>query len=45
VLLELNDRALERLTLGGPLSREEHVEALVHIWLSAIYGSVPGSKP
>jgi AcrR family transcriptional regulator len=39
VLLELNDRALERLALGGPLTREQHVEVVVHIWLSAIYGS------
>jgi AcrR family transcriptional regulator len=39
VLLELNDRALERLALGGPLPREQHVEAVVHIWLSTIYGS------
>lgn len=38
VLLELNDRALERLALGGPLGREEHVEAVVHIWMSTIYG-------
>jgi AcrR family transcriptional regulator len=41
VLLELNDRALERLALGGPLGREEHVGAVVHIWLSTIYGALP----
>ncbi|WP_203337130.1 TetR/AcrR family transcriptional regulator [Nocardioides limicola] len=38
VLLELNDRALERLALGGTLSREEHVEAVVTVWLRTIYG-------
>lgn len=44
VLLELNDRALERLSLGGALPRAEHVEALVTIWLRTIYGSTdPGS--
>lgn len=38
VLLELNDRTLERLSLGGPLSRELQVEAVVTIWLRTIYG-------
>ena len=38
VLLEFNDRALERLARGGPLTREQHVEAVVHVWLSTIYG-------
>nr|WP_246416395.1 TetR/AcrR family transcriptional regulator [Nocardioides luti] len=39
VLLELNDRALERLSLGGALPRAAHVEALVTIWLRTIYGT------
>lgn len=38
VLLELNDRTLERLALGGPLRREQQVEAVVTIWLRTIYG-------
>jgi AcrR family transcriptional regulator len=38
VLLELNDRMLERLSLGGRLDREELVETVVHIWLRSIYG-------
>jgi TetR/AcrR family transcriptional regulator, ethionamide resistance regulator len=38
VLLELNDRVLERLALGGPLTRDEHLEAVVTIWLRTIYG-------
>jgi AcrR family transcriptional regulator len=38
VLLELNDRMLERLCLGGPLSREQLVEAVVAIWTLTIYG-------
>ena len=38
VLLELNDRTLERLSRGGPLSREEQVEVVVTIWLRTIFG-------
>ncbi len=38
VLLELNDRMLERLSLGGRLDREELVETVVHVWLRSIYG-------
>ena len=40
VLLELNDRMLERLALGGTLDRERLVEAVVVIWLHTIYGEV-----
>jgi AcrR family transcriptional regulator len=40
VLLELNDRMLERLALGGPLEREQLVEAVVAVWLHTIYGEV-----
>ncbi|MDX6375007.1 MAG: TetR/AcrR family transcriptional regulator, ethionamide resistance regulator [Nocardioidaceae bacterium] len=40
VLLELNDRMLERLALGGPLDRELLVEAVVTVWLHTIYGEV-----
>jgi AcrR family transcriptional regulator len=40
VLLELNDRMLERLALGGTLTREELVEAVVAVWLHTIYGEV-----
>jgi AcrR family transcriptional regulator len=40
VLLELNDRMLERLALGGSLSRDALVEAVVAIWLHTIYGEV-----
>ena len=41
VLLELNDRMLERLALGGPLDREQLVEAVVAVWLHTIYGRGP----
>jgi hypothetical protein len=40
VLLELNDRMLERLALGGPLDREQLVDAVVTVWLHTIYGEV-----
>jgi len=43
VLLELNDRMLERLALGGPLDREQLVEAVVAIWLHTVYGKVEPS--
>ena len=38
VLLELNDRLLERLTLGGPLSRDDLMAGGTAVWLNAIYG-------
>ena len=40
VLLELNDRMLERLALGGQLEREQLVDAVVSVWLHSIYGEV-----
>ncbi|HCB03318.1 MAG TPA: TetR/AcrR family transcriptional regulator [Nocardioides sp.] len=40
VLLELNDRMLERLALGGPLDREQLIDGVVTIWLRTIYGEV-----
>ena len=40
VLLELNDRMLERLALGGPLARDELVDAVVTVWVHTIYGEV-----
>ncbi|MCV7314099.1 TetR/AcrR family transcriptional regulator [Mycolicibacillus parakoreensis] len=38
VLLEFNDRLLERLALGGPLSREQMMIGAKTVWLGAIYG-------
>lgn len=40
VLLELNDRMLERLALGGGPDREALVSAVVTVWLRTIYGEV-----
>ena len=38
VLLDLNDHAVERHALGSGPPREEHIDALTHIWLRTIYG-------
>ncbi|MFB9314616.1 TetR/AcrR family transcriptional regulator [Nocardioides plantarum] len=38
VLLELNDRMLERLALGGGLTRDQLIDTVVSIWLRSIYG-------
>jgi TetR/AcrR family transcriptional regulator, ethionamide resistance regulator len=38
VLLEFNDRLLERLALGGALTREQLMDGAAAIWLSSIYG-------
>jgi TetR/AcrR family transcriptional regulator, ethionamide resistance regulator len=39
-LLDVNDRTLERLVRAPDgFDWERHVEAVVHLWLSAIYGS------
>lgn len=38
VLLEFNDRMLERLTLGGALTRQQLMDGAAAIWLSAVYG-------
>lgn len=37
VLLELNDRAVERYALGGGPPRTDHLDALTSIWVRAIY--------
>jgi AcrR family transcriptional regulator len=40
VLLDLNDHALERHSLGSGPAREQHIESLVFIWLRTIYGAI-----
>jgi AcrR family transcriptional regulator len=39
VLLDLNDHALERYSLGSGPPREQHIDALAFIWLRTIYGT------
>ncbi|MGI5219990.1 TetR/AcrR family transcriptional regulator [Nocardia sp. CA-290969] len=41
VLLLLNERLLERLTLGVELDRERYIESVVTVWLRSIYGHEP----
>jgi AcrR family transcriptional regulator len=43
LLLEFNDRMLERLTLPGALTREQLIEGSVAIWLRTIYGTTRDS--
>lgn len=38
VLLEVNDRMLERLTFGGPLDRRQLRAGAAAIWLGTVYG-------
>lgn len=40
VLLEFNERILERFVLGGPLSRSQLMDGAAAVWLSTIYGVV-----
>ncbi len=39
LLLEFNDRMLERLAVGGALTRDQLKEGAVTIWLRTIYGT------
>lgn len=38
VLLDLNDHALERHSLGTGPERDQHIETLTFIWLTSLYG-------
>lgn len=39
VLLDLNDNAVERHATGAGPDREDHIDALTHLWTTSIYGS------
>jgi len=39
VLLDLNDHAVERHSLGSGPPRDHHIAALTFLWLNSIYGS------
>jgi TetR/AcrR family transcriptional regulator, ethionamide resistance regulator len=39
VLLDVNDHALERHSLGVGPPRDEHIDVLTHLWLRTIYGT------
>lgn len=40
VLLDLNDHAVERHSLGSGPPREEHIAAITYLWLSTIYSTI-----
>ncbi|MBX7433197.1 TetR/AcrR family transcriptional regulator [Mycobacterium sp. Y57] len=40
MLLEFNDRLLERYTLGGPLTRDQLRDGAETVWLRTVYGDV-----
>ena len=44
VLLDLNDHAVERHAVGGGPPREQHIDALTHIWMRSIYGTDRSSR-
>lgn len=39
VLLDLNDHSVERHVRGTGPGREQHIDALTHLWIHGIYGS------
>ncbi|MCX6396376.1 MAG: TetR/AcrR family transcriptional regulator [Propionibacteriales bacterium] len=45
VLLDLNDHAVERHSLGSGPPRDEHIETLTFLWLSSIYGPTTTTHP
>ena len=40
LLLEFNDRLLERYTIGGRLTRDQLVDGAEALWLGTLYGHV-----
>ena len=42
VLLEINDRLLERLTFGGPLDRRQLTDGAAAVWLGTVWGITAG---
>lgn len=43
LLLEFNDRLLERFIIGGPLTREQLLEGAEAMWMGTIYGTTSGA--
>jgi AcrR family transcriptional regulator len=39
LLMEFNDRLIERLIIGGPLTRRQLLEGAEAMWMGAIYGT------
>lgn len=40
LLMEFNDRLIERFILGGPLSRQQLLEGAEAMWMGSIFGTV-----
>ncbi|MEW2482585.1 TetR/AcrR family transcriptional regulator [Mycobacterium sp. NPDC049093] len=40
LLIEFNDRLVERFVLGGPLSRQQLSEGAEAMWMGSIYGTI-----
>lgn len=40
LLMELNDRLVERIIVGGPLTRQQLLEGAEAMWMGMIYGTV-----
>lgn len=40
LLMELNDRLVERIIVGGQLTREQLLEGAEAMWMGTIYGSI-----
>lgn len=45
VLLEFNDRILERLTAGGALTRQQLRDGAAAVWLGTVYGMTTEEQP
>lgn len=41
LLMELNDRLVERIIVGGPLTRRQLLEGAEAMWMGTIYGVTP----
>lgn len=40
LLMELNDRLVERVIMGGPLTRQQLLEGAEAMWMGTIYGTI-----
>jgi TetR/AcrR family transcriptional regulator, ethionamide resistance regulator len=43
LLMELNDRLVERIIVGGPLTRQQLLEGAEAMWMGTIYGTISES--
>ncbi|MUL82517.1 MULTISPECIES: TetR/AcrR family transcriptional regulator [unclassified Mycolicibacterium] len=43
LLMELNDRLVERIIVGGPLTRQQLLEGAEAMWMGTVYGTISES--